>query len=100
MFANANLELAGDAFTSEVMSRADKLKRKVIIRRILVGIAFALMAIPLEDFVLVLTQFLILSLVELDNNLVAELLAPVNSVGGLLSFVLLTLRIAHKRLFS
>lgn len=100
MFADADLELAGDTFTTEVMSQADRLKRRLIVRRVLVGFAIFLIAIPLEDFVLALTQFLILTLVELDNNLVAELLAPLNSVGGLLSFVLLALRIAHKRLFS
>lgn len=99
MFAHANLQLAGDTFTTEVMSQVDKLKRRVIIRRVLLGLTIALITIPLEDFVLGLSHFLLLTLVELDNTLVAELLAPVNSVASLLSLILLTLRIAHKRLF-
>ena len=64
------------------------------------GIALALIAVPLEDFVLGITHFLLLTLVELDNTLIADLLAPVNSVGSLLSLILLTLRIAHKQLFN
>lgn len=100
MFAQSNQELAGDAFTTEVMSRVDKLKYRVIVRRVLLGLAFALITIPLEDVVLGLTHFLLLTLVELDNSLVADLLAPVNSVASLLSLILLTLRIAHKRLFN
>jgi len=99
-FANANVELAGDSFTADVMSQADRLKRRLIIRRILVGLVFSLIAIPLEDFVLAFSQFLLMSLVELEDSLAAQLLAPVNSVAGLLSFFLLALRIAHKRLFS
>ncbi len=100
MFAHSNLELAGDAFTTEVMSHVDKLKYRVIVRRILLGIAFALITIPLDDIVLGFTHFLLLTLVELDNTLIADLLAPVNSVASLLSLILLTLRIAHKRLFN
>jgi hypothetical protein len=100
MFAGTDLELAGDNFTTEVMSHADRLKRRRLIRRVLLGFAFALIAIPLEDIGLVLAQFLLSSLVEIDDSLAAELLAPINSVGSLLSFVLLSLRVAHKKLFS
>ncbi len=100
VFADSDLELAGDDFTTEVMSHADRLKRRRIVRRVLLGIVFALIAIPLEDFGLALARFLLTSLVEIDDSLAAELLAPVNSVGSLLSFVLLSLRVAHKKIFS
>ena len=100
MFAYSNQELAEDSFTTDVMSQVDKLKYRVIARRILLGIAFALITIPLDDIVLELTHFLLQTLVELDNSLIADLLAPVNSVASLLSVILLTMRIAHKRLFN
>jgi hypothetical protein len=100
VFADSDLELAGDDFTMEVMSHADPLRRRRIIRRVMLGFAFALIAIPLEDIGLALARFLLLSLVEIDDSLAAELLAPVNSVGSLLSFVLLSLRVAHKKLFT
>ena len=97
---NADQELAGEAFTSGVMTRTDTLKRKVIVRRICVGLLLALLGIPLQDFALALTQVLVISLIELDNQLVAQLLAPVNSVGSLLLIVLFGLRVVHKRIFS
>ncbi len=100
MFADADLRLTEDNFTTEVMSHAGRLKRRRIIRRVLLGFVFALIAIPLQDYGLALAQFLLSSLVEVDDSLAAELLAPVNSVGSLLSFVLLSLRVAHKKLFS
>jgi len=47
-----------------------------------------------------LVILLIVSLVRIDNQLVATLLAPINSVGGVLSVTLLLIRAAHKRLFT
>ncbi len=100
IFADSDLELAGDTFTTEVMSHADRLKRRRIVRRVMLAFVFALIAIPLEDIGLALARILLSSLVEIDDNLAAELLAPVNSVGSLLSFVLLSLRLAHKKIFT
>ena len=37
--------------------------------------------------------------VDVDDQLLRDLLAPVNTVGGVLSIALLGLRIVHKRLF-
>jgi hypothetical protein len=100
MFASADTQLAGDTFSRQVMSRTDKLKRRRVIIRLLMALAVALAGIPLEDYVLDTARFLGSSLLELDDTLIAELLAPVNSVGGMLSLVLLALRAGHKRLFS
>ncbi|MFQ5982002.1 MAG: hypothetical protein ACE5KS_01375 [Woeseiaceae bacterium] len=100
VFASAGQDLTGDEFTAQVMSQTDKLKRRRIIRRIGLGLVLALLGIPLQDYGLALTQVLVMSLVDLDNLLLAQILAPVNSVATLLSLVLLGLRIAHKRMFS
>ena len=100
IFANSKRELTENGFADEVLAQTDKIKRRLIIRRVLIGIVLALITVPLEDSVLALSQFLLTSLVEFDGNLVADFLAPVNSVGGLLSIVLLAMRIFHRRLFS
>ena len=39
------------------------------------------------------------SLVDIDDRLLADLLAPVNSVAGLLAVLFLALRFAYKKLF-
>ena len=99
-FRTAEQDMAGEAFTTQVMTQTDKLKRRRIIRRICVGLLLALLAVPMQDIAMATTHVLVLSLIEIDDNLLAQILAPVNTVGSLLSFVLLGLRLFYKRIFS
>jgi hypothetical protein len=89
-----------DAFTKDVMQQTDRLKRRRIILRVCLALALALLSPPLQDFGLAMAQTLVQSLVDVENRLLAQALAPLNTVGGLLSVVLLILRAAHKRLFT
>jgi hypothetical protein len=100
VFENARQDIADEAFTTQVMAQADTLKRRKMIRRLCVGLLFALVAVPMQDIALATTHILVLSLVEIDDSLLAQVLAPVNSVGSLLSFVLLCLRLFYKRIFA
>ncbi len=99
-FRTEEQDIAGEAFTTQVMTQTGKLKRRKIIRRICVGLLFALLAVPMQDIAMVTTHTLVLSLIEIDDSLLAQILAPVNTVGSLLSFVLLGLRLFYKRIFS
>ncbi len=100
MFAAAESSLpavgADDKFTADVMEKTEAIKRKLVLQRAVLALGLALLSIPLEDAVLTLSGFLMTSIVEMDEGLVAELLAPVNTVGGLLTVILLALRVAHK----
>ena len=98
-FAGAARDLDDAAFLSRTLERTDALQRRRWLRRVGVGLLLSLLAMPLQDFALAITPVLAQSLVDVDAGLVTELLAPVNSVAGLLSAVLLTLRAAHRRLF-
>ena len=98
LFADTDAELSDPDFTHAVMTRTDQAKRWRIARRIGLGCALALLGIPLQDFGLALAQVLVVSLIELEGGLVAQLLAPVNTVGSLLSAIILMLRIVHRRL--
>ena len=100
LFAQAYAEPAAQPFTEQVLRETDGLRRRALIRRIGLAVLLMLIAIPLEDFALEFAQLLIVSLVEVDNQLVGELLAPINSVGGALSLTLLGIRAAHKKLFT
>jgi len=100
LFADPGQEMAGEAFTAQVMTQTDKLKRRKVIRRLCVGLLFALLAVPMQDIAMATTHVLVRSLIEVDDSLLAQILAPVNTVGSLLSFVLLGLRLLHNRLFS
>ena len=100
LFAQAYTEPPAHPFTEQVLSQTNKLRRRAIFMRVALAALLMLIAIPLEDLALEFTQLLIVSLVEIDNQLVAELLAPVNTVGGALSFTLLLIRAAHRKLFT
>lgn len=100
LFSEFGDDLPGEQFTGEVMVRTDRAKRWIVARRITLGVLLGLLAIPLENFALAFAHILAVTLIDLEHGLVAQLLAPVNTVGSLLSVVLLGLRIVHKRIFA
>jgi len=99
VFASAPDAQASTAFTTEVLDGTSRLRRRRLIRRALLGLLLSLLLPPLQDFGVALTQVLMISLVQLEAGLVGQLLAPINSVGAVLSAVLFSLRLVHKRLF-
>ncbi len=102
LFAQPEVVPDADAerFQRAVMAAADRSKSFRMLGRALLALALSLLAIPGQDLALAASQLMIVRLVEIESALVAELLAPINSVGGLLSLFLLGLRAAHKRLFQ
>ena len=91
--------LITEDFTSKVLAGTERIKKRTVTRRVLLGVALFLLSIPLEEYVLGLSQILLVSLYEMQDGLAAQILAPINSVGGLLSAILLTLRAGHKKVF-
>ncbi len=100
LFSGTDERLAGDAFTAEVMAQAESLNRKTIVTRFVISLVLGLLAVPVQEVVLPLAEILVHSLVDLDDRLLAQILAPINSVGGALSVALFGLRVMHKKLFS
>ena len=100
MFTDARQDLAGEAFTAQVMLRTDKLKRRALIGRVFIGVMIAILAIPLEDAALLLSQSLVSSFIDLDDDLLAQILAPLNNIGALLALGLIGLRMAYRKIFS
>ena len=100
LFSEIGGDLPGEQFTGEVMVRTDKAKRWKAARRIGLGLVLGIIAIPLQEFALAFAHVLAVNLINLEHGLVAQLLAPINTVGSLLSAVLLSLRVAHKRIFA
>ena len=100
LFSEFNDNLPGEQFTGDVMVRTDRAKRWIVARRITLGILLGLLAIPLENFALAFAHILAVTLIDLERGLVAQLLAPLNTVGSLLSVILLGLRLVHKRIFA
>jgi hypothetical protein len=104
LFAIAKQDPVGDTFTDNVMSRIAKLRRRVLIGWVCAGLvsaAFAwLLTEPVLQTVDLVTQLLPESLFELEKPTVAQFLAPVNSIAGVVALGLLGLRLAYKKIFS
>lgn len=104
LFANAKKDLPGEAFTDEVITRVDKLRRRSVIGWICVGLVLVacawLLSAPLQDAVHLLTQILPVSLIDLGESWLARTLSPVNSIAALLALGLLGLRMAYRKIFS
>lgn len=102
-FTAAREEFSGDAFTARVMSEIDRLQRRATVTWTIVGlllVALALLLTPsLTAAVTLLTQVLPVSLLEIDNRHVAEVLAPVNSIAGIAGLTFLLLLFAIRKLF-
>jgi hypothetical protein len=104
LFAEAEEDLAGEAFIGRAMRRIDNLRRRASLGWIGAGLLLALcawlLATPLRDATFLLTQRLSLPVVDLDASWLAQILSPLNSIGSLLALALLTLRVAHRKIVS
>lgn len=100
LFAGADRDLHGDNFEDQVMIQTTEPRRRKLARRAGLALLAAGAVVALQGVALHTSQLLLTSLIEIEHALTAELLAPINSVGGLLTAALLLLRSAYKRLFS
>lgn len=106
LFDAAREELSGDAFAASVMARVDRLRRRALFGWATLAVAFLagawLLSGPLTGAASLLTQLMPQSLVEFDegNQLLAQLLAPVNSVAAAVAVGLLGFRFAYKKIFG
>ena len=96
-FARSTEELAAGPFTDQVMAKTEKLQRKVLIGRISVGMVAALLALAFQDLALLLTQ---IPLLVVESELLAQILAPINHLGAIVSLLLIGLRIAYRKIFQ
>ena len=103
LFDLAAYDIATDDFTARVESQINKARRKTIftwaaVYVLLIAVVLLLTAPVLEATGLVL-QFLPTSLVEVDDGLVTQVFAPVNTVSAVVGLGILGLRAAIRKLF-
>ena len=104
LFRDASTDLPADAFLDQVMSQIDRARRRTLLAWCCVGIVFFagawLLAGPLTSVVTIAMQILPDRLVTLDDNWVSQLIAPVNSIAGVVALVFLGLRLAYRKIFT
>jgi hypothetical protein len=100
LFAQSQAELPAQPFTAQVLDKVNKRRRRGIAWRGLCAVVLALGVVALEGYALQIAHILFVTVVEIESSLLAQVLAPLNTVGGLLSIALLMIRAAHRRLFA
>ena len=102
LFVDEGQELDGEAFTTRVMAQTNN--RRIRIVATAASLAVILMAMvwvfsaPLQEFALIVSQGLATPLVELGDNRLAWIFAPVNNVAGLLVLIVKLVRVGWKKL--
>jgi len=102
MFSQAERELAEERFTAQVMARVATRRRNVLIGRFaIVGLLVALeflLSSPLQNSAGIITKVLSTTLVELGSGVVATVVAPLNSIAGLIGMLLLGMQFLYRRM--
>jgi hypothetical protein len=92
---------ANDSFTNEVMNRVEARRRRVLLGRVAIVVAlFALeflLSAPLNESLEAVAGALGTNLIRMNESWFATLIAPLNSVAGLLGMLLLGLQFVYRR---
>jgi hypothetical protein len=104
LFAEAEQDLAPEAFTARVMAETKRLKRRAVIgwlcAAILVAAGLWLFATPLQAAIYLLNQTISIPLIDLGDSLTAQMLSPVNNIATLCVPGLFGLWFFLRRVFS
>jgi hypothetical protein len=99
-FVRAHVELDDSTFTDRVAQRMSSWRRRRLAVHIAACLATLAVAATLHESAVAVAAFFTRSVVELAHPVVASLLAPVNSVGGLVALSIIGLRIVRRRLLG
>lgn len=104
LFDVARQDFSRDAFADRLMAQIDMQRRRTVTAWAGVGVVLAicawLLAQPILDVIVLTTQILPRSLIELDNRWLAQILSPVNSIASAVVLLFLGLRGAYRKIFS
>lgn len=104
LFAEAESDLDGELFTAQAIAQPQKLKHRLLavgVCAVLVfGLCAWLLAAPVQEFVVLFTQFLGTSLLDLGEGNLSWVLSPVNNFASGLVLVVKLLRVGWKRIIG
>jgi hypothetical protein len=102
LFDAAREMTADEPFIAEVMADIDRLRRRTIIGWIVAGLLLASLAwwlsVPLMSTIDLASQLLPDALITVEGEWVGQLLAPINSVAGVLGLVFLGTWITYRKI--
>lgn len=104
LFDIARRDPAGEQFVARIMSDINRRRRWTMFARLFIGVVLLvgawLVAVPVQDAVNLMIQILPESLIELEHQRAARVLAPLNSIAGLVAVGVLGLGLALRKLLS
>jgi hypothetical protein len=98
LFDDSGQSLEDEDFIEKLMKRVDGARRRRIAGHLAFGGMIALLAWYVQEATTPVSRWMMVSLFDLGTGMMAELLAPLNTVGTLVAFGLLGLRVAYKRI--
>lgn len=104
LFEEANMELSGDTFTPRVMAKTYSLRNRLLAVSaalvLILAIFTWLFELPLFGLVRQASQVFTFALFDLGEGWLAWILAPLNSIGGLLLLSAKAARVIHKKMIG
>ncbi len=98
--ARASEQLETERFMQQMKHSVDRQYRRNIAWRVGLGLLVILVTAPMQDIAIALAPLFVTQIIDIPNQLVAQVLAPVNTVGAIVSLILLGVRLTQKRLMD
>lgn len=102
LFAEPVSTIGAEEFTERVMTKTYALRQKLFLAGLMAGALLILYAwvfgVPLQDSILLITQFLSKNIIDFGDNWLAFLVSPLNSLAALLALAVKGILIAQKKL--
>lgn len=102
LFAQTAQDLVDDGYTAQVMQKVERRRRYVTAGRVAIVAAIfgfdLLLSSPLQHSLGAFAQVLATPLVDVQNEWLASLLAPLNSIAGLIGMLFLALHLLYRRM--
>jgi len=102
LFAQTAKDIVDDGYTARVMRKVDRRRRYVTLGRLAIVAAIIgfdlLLSSPLQHSLGTFTRLLAMPLVDVQNEWLASLLAPLNSIAGIIGVLFLGLHMLYRRM--
>ena len=101
LFAEIRPEVDGRQFTAGVMARTRFLRIRQIapwVAGVLLIAAGASLLVPLQEFTLLISQALSITLIDLGESWAAWVFSPINNVASLIVIGVKAIRMGHKKI--
>ena len=99
-FANSPKALPNDRFALEVVAQTDRLQTRKILVGVFAAVVLFLLGEHMQNVSAAVTEILVMQVVDIPSGWFADFLVPINTVGGVLTIMVILLRAFYRKVFS